>query len=56
MGQFRRTFLLKQFVPRRCVAAAIGDEGELGAGNSRDPSVFREGNEVKDDYFSTNQT
>ena len=40
MGQFRRTFLLKQFVPARRVAAAIGDEGDLGTRNSRSISTF----------------
>ncbi len=56
MGQFRRTFLLKQFVPARCVAAAIGDEGELGARSPVGIARFPETNGVQYDDFSTNQT
>ncbi len=55
MGQFRRTFLLKQFVPARRAAAAIGGEGGVGVKISSNTS-FPERNGVKYDHFSTNQT
>ena len=48
MGQFRRTFLLKQFVPARCVAAAIGDEGRTGSKEFRSNSdIFLKRTECK---------
>ena len=39
MGQFRRTFLLKQIVPGRLAAAAVGEEGDLRVKNSRNTST-----------------
>ena len=39
MRQFRRTFLLKQFVPGGR-AAALGGEGDLGARNTRTNRTF----------------